>query len=144
MSPHAAGTASNRGVANIEERLFEHTAVRKRLENIDARRTEKSVPVLMATHIAFCMGILGWIHIMPVLVSRHTSATLRRVCLHASRGRHVPRYLTQQGARRFHRLAKRFTRLSRSMSLHAFSPRQWWAYHSSDQLWTFVKFVSDV
>ena len=51
--------APNRGVA-IEERLFEHTAARNRLENIDARRTEKSVTVLMATHIAFCMSILGY------------------------------------------------------------------------------------
>ena len=82
------------------------------------------------------------IHIMKVLMSRHTSATLACVRLHPSRGRHVSTYLTQQAARWFHRLADRFTRSSRSFSLHAFS-RQWWALQPpSSQLKTFVKSVS--
>ena len=51
--------ASDFGVAQIDQRLFEHTAARKRLENIDALRTEKYVPVLLATHIAICICILG-------------------------------------------------------------------------------------
>ena len=50
--------ASDCDVAQIDQRLFKHTAARKRLDKIDARRTEKSVPVLLAAHIAFSMCIL--------------------------------------------------------------------------------------
>ena len=106
--------ASDCGVAQIDQRLFKHTATRKRLDK-NGRATHGEIcsyfagPLTLHLACAFLDKMRSdelsvspdvaipkriRIHIMKVLMSSLTRATLRCVRLHPSRGRHVSSYLT--------------------------------------------------